>query len=84
MADGVWQGGLSGVAFSADVALVSRVTQGCQPVGPARRVTAPSAMSCSTLDGEPALPCLLQRPGPGRPRRPARGRCRGCAPRWSG
>ena len=33
VADGVWQGGLSGVAFSADVPLISRVTQGCQPVG---------------------------------------------------
>src|SRR5882672_3233992 len=32
IADGVFEGGLSGVAFNSDVALVSRVTQGCQPV----------------------------------------------------
>src|SRR4051812_36825166 len=40
LADGVWSGGLSGVAFGPEVALVSRVTQGCQPVGPTREVTA--------------------------------------------
>ena len=40
IADGVCEGGLSGVAFTRDVALVSRVTQGCQPVGPRRRITA--------------------------------------------
>ena len=60
IADGVWQGGLSGVAFSADVALISRVTQGCQPVGPVREVTAFERNIVLTLDGEPALPCLLR------------------------
>lgn len=60
LADGVWQGGLSGVAFSADVALLSRVTQGCQPVGPVRRITATERNIVLALDGEPALPCLLQ------------------------
>src|SRR5690606_28373656 len=38
-AGGVFRGGLSGVAFSEGVQLVSRVTQGCQPVAPARRIT---------------------------------------------
>ncbi|HWH83046.1 MAG TPA: FIST N-terminal domain-containing protein, partial [Burkholderiaceae bacterium] len=33
-------GGLSGVAFDRFVPLVSRITQGCQPVGPTREVTA--------------------------------------------
>lgn len=59
IADGVWQGGLSGVAFTADVALVSRVTQGCQPIGPVRRITAARANLVVELDGEPALNCLL-------------------------
>ena len=40
VADGIWQGGLSGVAFSREVALVSRVTQGSQPLGPTRTITA--------------------------------------------
>ncbi|WP_425257154.1 FIST signal transduction protein [Rubrivivax sp. RP6-9] len=59
LADGVWQGGLSGVAFSSDVVLVSRVTQGCQPVGPVRRITATERNIVTALDGEPALPLLL-------------------------
>ena len=58
-ADGVWQGGLSGVAFTRDVALVSRVTQGSQPVGPTRRITAAERHVVLELDGQPALPCLL-------------------------
>ena len=41
LADGVWRGGLSGVAFARDVALVSRVTQGCQPLGPVHTDRAP-------------------------------------------
>ena len=59
IADGVWQGGLSGVAFAREVALVSRVTQGCQPLGPTRSVTACEGHIASELDGKPALACLL-------------------------
>jgi small ligand-binding sensory domain FIST len=59
IADAVLEGGLSGVAFDAQVALVSRVTQGCQPVGPARRITEADNNAIATLDGEPALDCLL-------------------------
>jgi small ligand-binding sensory domain FIST len=60
IADGVWQGGLSGVAFTQDVALLSRVTQGCQPIGPVRHITAADRNSVLALDGEPALRCLLR------------------------
>lgn len=60
VADGVWQGGLSGVAFTREVALISRVTQGCQPVGPTRTITRAQANVVEALDGEPALPQLLQ------------------------
>jgi small ligand-binding sensory domain FIST len=60
VADGVWQGGLSGVAFGPDVALVSRVTQGCQPIGPVRQITAAERNGVLELDGEPALRCLLR------------------------
>jgi small ligand-binding sensory domain FIST len=59
IAGGVWRGGLSGVAFTRDVALVSRVTQGCQPLGPERTVTACERNVVSALDGRPALACLL-------------------------
>jgi small ligand-binding sensory domain FIST len=60
IADGVFRGGLSGVAFSHRVALLSRVTQGCQPVGPMRRITASDRNVITALDGSPALDCLLQ------------------------
>lgn len=57
---GILTGGLSGVAFDEQVGLVSRVTQGCQPVGPQREVTAAEANVVIALDGEPALDCLLR------------------------
>jgi len=59
IADGVFQGGLSGVAFGADVHVVSRVTQGCTPLGPARRITASDGTVVLALDGQAALPQLL-------------------------
>lgn len=58
-ASGVFSGGLSGVAFGPQVKLVSRVTQGCQPVSPERAITAADDNVILTLDGEPALDLLL-------------------------
>jgi len=60
LADGVLDGGLSGVAFGDGVGVVSRVTQGCHPIGPTRRVTSADQNVVLTLDGEPALPLLLE------------------------
>ena len=57
---GVFRGGLSGVAFGAGVRLVSRVTQGCQPVSPEHEITAVDANLLLALDGEPALDVLLR------------------------
>jgi len=59
LAEGVFEGGLSGVAFGADVPLISRVTQGSQPVGPTRVITACDQNVVLELDGAPALPALL-------------------------
>lgn len=59
-AGGVFSGGLSGVAFGEGVGLVSRVTQGCQPVAPERRITECDANLVLELDGEPALDVLLE------------------------
>lgn len=59
LADDVFEGGLSGVAFSERVGLVSRVTQGCQPLSAPRRVTAVDGHRILMLDGRPALPQLL-------------------------
>ncbi|QDL53009.1 FIST signal transduction protein [Rhodoferax aquaticus] len=58
-ASGVLSGGLSGVAFGPEVALVSRVTQGCKPVSKVRTVTQADHNVVVTLDGEPALDVLL-------------------------
>lgn len=60
IADGIYHGGLSGVAFDAQVPLISRVTQGCQPIGAVRRVTAVERNLVVSLDDEPALACLLR------------------------
>ena len=59
-ASGVYFGGLSGVAFGEDVGLVSRVTQGAQPVDRERTVTAADGNLVLELDGEPALDVLLR------------------------
>ena len=59
-ARGVFSGGLSGVAFGPGVSLVSRVTQGCQPVSRLRRVGAADKNVVTEIDGEPALDVLLR------------------------
>jgi small ligand-binding sensory domain FIST len=59
-AAGVFSGGLSGVALGAGVSLLSRVTQGCQPVSPEHEVTACDAHVITGLDGEPALEVMLR------------------------
>ncbi|THF62170.1 FIST signal transduction protein [Pseudothauera rhizosphaerae] len=60
IAGGVLSGGLSGVAFDERVGIVSRVTQGCQPVGPLRTITHAEDNYVIALDGQPALACALQ------------------------
>ena len=59
-ASGELSGGLSGVAFSDQVGLVSRVTQDCQPIGPQAVVTQAQDNVVLRLDGQPALDVLLQ------------------------
>ena len=64
-ASGVFHGGLSGVAFGEGVDLVSRVTQGCQPLGPVHTVTEADEHVIVSLDGKPALQVLLGEIGVG-------------------
>lgn len=59
-AGGVFRGGLSGVAFAEGVQLVSRVTQGCQPIGPMREITRGEDNLIATLDDQPALDCAIK------------------------
>jgi small ligand-binding sensory domain FIST len=59
-AGGVFRGGLSGVAFGDGISLVSRVTQGCQPVAAQRVITGAEGNVITELDGQPALDTLLR------------------------
>ena len=58
-ASGVFSGGLSGVAFTQGAALMSRVTQGCQPVSKNHDITACEGNVVTGLSGEPALDVML-------------------------
>lgn len=58
-AGGVFRGGLSGVAFAQGAALMSRVTQGCQPISAEHAITACDANVVTGLDGRAALDVML-------------------------
>ena len=58
-ASGVFSGGLSGVAFTQGAALMSRVTQGCQPISRNYEITACEGNVVTGLGGEPALNVML-------------------------
>ena len=57
---GCFVGGLSGVAFAPEVACMTRLTQGCQPVSAAHTVTRADDLVALELDGEPALDVMLR------------------------
>jgi len=59
IAEGVLDGGVSGLALHPRVGLISRLTQGCRTIGPVRRVTRFERNQVLSLDGRPALSCLL-------------------------
>jgi small ligand-binding sensory domain FIST len=62
-ARGVWQGGLSGVAFGPEVACTTRVTQGCLPVAGEHHITRAEQHVILELDAEPALDVMLRELG---------------------
>ena len=55
VADGVVEGGLSGVSFADSVTVATRLTQGCSPLGPKHAVTASQNNVIIQLDGRAAL-----------------------------
>jgi small ligand-binding sensory domain FIST len=57
---GIFHAGFSGVAFDADVACISRLAQGCAPLGAGLEITEARGPVVLELEGEPALPRLLQ------------------------
>jgi small ligand-binding sensory domain FIST len=59
-ADGVTQGGLSGVLFAESVGILSRLSQGCSPIGPQRIVTEAQSNIVISLNGQAALDVLKE------------------------
>lgn len=57
---GVLAGGMSGVAFSSQVAMLTRVTQGCIPVSEEFEITRFEQHVVLELNGRPALEVLLE------------------------
>lgn len=55
IADGVVEGGLSGVAFSDSITIATRLTQGCSPIGGKHVITTSQQNVIISLDGRPAL-----------------------------
>ena len=60
VANGLHQDGISGVLFAEEVGLITRLSQGCSPIGPHRTITAAQRNILITLDGRPALDVLKE------------------------
>jgi small ligand-binding sensory domain FIST len=54
------QGGLSGAVFSAQVPIITKITQGCSPLGREHRVSKAQGNYLQRLDESPALDVLLE------------------------
>ena len=60
VADSITHGGLSGVVFTSEVALTTRLTQGVSPLGRVHEVTECEDNVIVRLDGRPALDVLKE------------------------
>jgi small ligand-binding sensory domain FIST len=60
VADGITEGGLSGVVFTGDVTVATRLTQGCSPIGPKRTISECQRNIILSIDGRPALDVLRE------------------------
>lgn len=63
VAGGITEGGLSGVALSAELPVAVGLTQGTVPTGPVHRVTEAEGQVIAALEGRPALEVLLEECG---------------------
>ncbi|MEA3278212.1 MAG: FIST C-terminal domain-containing protein [Pseudomonadota bacterium] len=59
-ADGITQGGIAGVLFSEQVGVITRLSQGCSPIGPKRVITKAQRNIMVQLDERPALEVLKE------------------------
>jgi len=64
IANGLSQGGVSGVLFAEEVGLITRLSQGCSPIGPHRTISEAQRNILITLDNRPALEVLKEDIGP--------------------
>jgi small ligand-binding sensory domain FIST len=60
VADGITEGGISGVIFTEDVAVATRLTQGCSAIGPKRTISECQRNIILSIDGRPALDVLRE------------------------
>jgi small ligand-binding sensory domain FIST len=60
IANDVFEAGVSGVAFSANLGIQVKVSQGCAPISNPYRITAYDQNLVQSLDGKPALRVLRQ------------------------
>lgn len=60
LADQVVEGGLSGVLFSAQVGITTRLTQGVSPLGPRHIITLAERNIIRALDGRPPLEVMRE------------------------
>ncbi|HTH17882.1 MAG TPA: FIST C-terminal domain-containing protein [Magnetospirillum sp.] len=63
LADSVVSGGLAGLLLGPEVPVVTGLTQGCSPIGPAHVVTEAANGVVMRLDGRPALEVLKEEAG---------------------
>lgn len=63
VADEITHGGLSGVVFSSEVVVSTRLTQGVSPMGSIHQITDCDRNIISTIDGRPALDVLKEEIG---------------------
>ena len=63
IADAPTQDALSGVIFSDEIAISTRLTQGCSPIGERHVITSCEENLIITLDDRPALEVLIQEAG---------------------
>jgi small ligand-binding sensory domain FIST len=64
IADEVISGGLSGLVLSSEIAISTRITQGCTPLEARHRVTSCERNILITLDNRPALEVFVEDIGP--------------------
>jgi small ligand-binding sensory domain FIST len=62
--DGFGSSGVAGLMLAPEIAVATALTQGCSPIGPARRIDEARDNVVMSIDGRPALQVFLEDVGP--------------------